>query len=291
MSGTALGADRAPEYLVIGHVTRDVAPAGGYVAGGTASYSALYAAHLDVRVGVLTSAARFPDVFDRLPSIQVCWHLSEATTTFENVYDRDGHRRQYVRAVADPLHPEHLPAAWRSSAIVHLGPLVQEVAPGFVDAFPDDVLLGVTPQGWLRTWDDAGLVSPVRWEGAERVLRRADVVVLSMEDLGGDLEELERLRALARLLVLTDGRHGAVVYTDSRTIRVPAYDVREVDPTGAGDVFAAAFFVRLRECGDPLEAARFANCVASFLVETPGTTRVPTRAMVEERLRSGIIRD
>jgi len=279
-----------PTYLVIGHVTRDLTPDGGYAAGGTASYSALCAHRLGVRTGVLTSASSFPQALGPLPDIEVCCRYSQTTTTFENMYDADGHRRQYVRAVADPLHPQHLPAAWRNCPIVHLGPLVQEVAPDFVDVFPGTALMGVTPQGWLRTWDEDGLVSPVPWHDAQRILERADIVVLSMEDLGFDRGELERLRSLARLLVLTDGRHGAIVFDDGVAHRVPAYDVREVDPTGAGDVFATAFFLRFHECGDPAEAARFANCVASFLVESPGTTGLPDRDMVEERLRIGALR-
>lgn len=278
-----------PTYLVIGHVTRDLKPDGGFTCGGTATYSSFYAHALGARAGVLTSAGEFPLAFDRFPAIQVCCHLGENTTTFENVYEPDGRRRQYVRAVADPLHPALLPEAWQGCPIVHLGPLVQEVSYDFLDLFPD-ALLGVTPQGWLRQWDENGLVHPVRWACAERVLARADALVLSMEDLGGDWGELERLRRLARLLVLTDGRHGAVVYQDGMTIRVPAFHVKEVDPTGAGDVFAAALFLRLAESGDAEEAARFANSAASFLVEAPGLSRLPSKAMVEERQRNGRLR-
>jgi len=44
----------------------------------------------------------------------------------------------------------------------------------------------------------------------------------------------------------------------------------EIDSTGAGDVFAAAFMLRLRESRDPLEAAGFANRVAAYSVTAPG---------------------
>ncbi len=40
----------------------------------------------------------------------------------------------------------------------------------------------------------------------------------------------------------------------------------EVDPTGAGDIFAASFFVRLHTTRDPWEAARFATNLAAFSV-------------------------
>jgi sugar/nucleoside kinase (ribokinase family) len=65
---------------------------------------------------------------------------------------------------------------------------------------------------------------------------------------------------------------------------VPGFPAVEVDPTGAGDVFAAAFLVRLQETEDPVQAARFANAVASFCVEGPGVAGIPTREQVEERL-------
>ena len=121
-------------------------------------------------------------------------------------------------------------------------------------------------------------------------LGAADAVVLSMEDLGGDRALLDRFVGWSKLLVLTEGANGAIVHIDGRRIRVPGYDVVEVDPTGAGDVFAAAFLVRLRESDDALEAARYANCVASFSVEREGTAGIPAREQVEQRLAHGRLR-
>ncbi len=289
MSAPLRASAQAPEYLVVGHVTEDLRPDGLTVPGGTATYSALYAHALGTHTAVLTSAAAIPTAFDDRPNIEVCCRVAPQTTTFENIYEDSG-RRQYVRGVAEPLITAHLPAEWSQSAIVHLGPLVQEVEPAFVDRFPD-ALLCVTPQGWLRQWDDSGLVSPARWTDAERLLRRIDILILSLEDLGGDVAELERLRRMARLLVLTDGRHGATVYDRDLERRIPAYDVEEVDPTGAGDVFATGFFIRYYETRDAVEAARFGNCLASFLVESAGASRIPSREQVDERLTSGRLRE
>ena len=52
---------------------------------------------------------------------------------------------------------------------------------------------------------------------------------------------------------------------------------REVDPTGAGDIFAAAFFINLYETDDPWASARFANQVAALSVTRRGLASVPTR--------------
>jgi len=52
---------------------------------------------------------------------------------------------------------------------------------------------------------------------------------------------------------------------------VPVTPVQEADPTGAGDIFAAAFLTRLyRNNCDPWEAARFANNIAAATVRSIG---------------------
>ena len=275
----------APGYLVVGHVSRDLAADGASRAGGTATYSALTARRLGLRVGVVTSGNSEVPFFADEPSIAVHCQLAEHTTTFENVYSPAG-RRQYIHALAGWLSAADLPPGWKGASIVHLGPVAQEVDPGLAGIFPN-ALLGVTPQGWLRRWDQQGLVSPAEWEHASRVLRLADVVVLSLADIGGDRGRLDFYTSLARLLVLTVGQDGAFVYCQGREHHVPAYVVTEVDPTGAGDVFAAAYLVRLHETGDAIEAARFANCAASFVVEGLGTANVPSREQIEWRVRHG----
>jgi 1D-myo-inositol 3-kinase len=92
---------------------------------------------------------------------------------------------------------------------------------------------------------------------------------------------------MTRLLVQTLGVEGAIVYYEGKSQRIPAYQAIEVDPTGAGDVFATGFFIRYHETHDPVIAAQFANCVASFVVEGVGTSTIPMRSQVEERLRTG----
>ena len=281
------GVDQVPDYVVVGHVTKDLAPDDGYRLGGTATYSGLAALRLGLQVGVLTSLSDDVEPFPE-NSVWVSSRASEQSTIFENIY-LGRERRQYVRGVASRLTTEDVPPAWQESGIVHLGPIAQEVSPELAELFPQ-ALIGVTPQGWLRRWDEDGLVSPIPWPHGEAILDRADVLVLSLEDLGGDRQQLEALRRKTRLLVLTLGEKGSLVYHQGGHQRVPAFQAHEVDPTGAGDVFATGFLVRYRETRDPIESARFANCVASFVVEGVGASSLPTRERVEERLKCGRIR-
>ena len=91
-------------------------------------------------------------------------------------------------------------------------------------------------------------------------------------------------RARVRIVVLTRGARGATVYAGDGVLHVPAFPAREVDPTGAGDVFAAAFAIRYHEEKDLLGAARFAAATASFVVEGPGGSTIPSLAQVEQRM-------
>ena len=99
--------------------------------------------------------------------------------------------------------------------------------------------------------------------------------MLSIEDLAGDENRIEEFASASRILVITEGSAGARVYWngDVRRFRPPA--VTEVEATGAGDIFAAAFFMRLSTTRDPWEAARFANQIAAISVTRMRTGQHP----------------
>lgn len=285
------------DFLTIGHITHDLTP-DGFRLGGTASFAAATALRLGRRPGVLTRGTTegfrhaghparagwmtgLPDT--PLDGASIRLLPSPVSTTFANIY-HEGRRTQVVTAVAAPIAPADLPAEWTQTPVVLLGPLVREVPATWMAIFPQ-ALLGITPQGWLRQWDEQGHVSPAVWENADDFIARADAVVLSREDVGGDDRIIADLAARTRLLVATDGWHGATIYTGGEMRHVPPRPANEVDPTGAGDVFTTAFLIRLAETRDAYTAARFANVVASMSIEAPGMAAIPTRAQAEEWLR------
>lgn len=281
------------DFLSIGHITHDRTP-DGFRLGGTVSYAAVTARRLGHRPGILTRAsteglhiAPDPDGAEIIAASPdgvldgVAIHLlpSPVSTTFTNIY-HGSERTQVIEALAEPIWPADLPPAWATAPVVLLGPIARETPPVWATIFPN-ALVGVTPQGWMRCWDAQGRVSPAPWENMAEFLAHADVVILSREDVGGDDAFLAELARLARLLVITDGWHGATVYRAGERFPIPPRPTEQVDPTGAGDVFATAFLLRLAETGDPLIAARFANIVASMSVEGLGMTRIPWRAEVD----------
>jgi sugar/nucleoside kinase (ribokinase family) len=85
---------------------------------------------------------------------------------------------------------------------------------------------------------------------------------------------------MVRIVVLTRGIHGADVYYNGHVTHVRPRPANQIDPTGAGDTFTAAFLIYYSETGDPIKAARFANVAASFCVEGLSYSATPTRAQV-----------
>ena len=268
------------DYLVIGHVAHDLTPE-GWRLGGTVAYSALTARALGMKVGIITASG--PETsLEALQGISVLSLDSPRSTTFENIYVEHG-RVQYLRAQATRLDLHTLPASWRNVSILHLGPIANEmdsVVPNGISP----ALLGVTPQGWMREWNQEGLVSHTEWKNSQSVLRKASAVVISREDVDGDDELIEHMAHQTKLLVVTEAREGCVLYWHGDRRRFRAPEVHEVDATGAGDVFAAAFFVRLLKTRDPWESARFATLIATRSVSRLGLAGIPTPEDVEECL-------
>ncbi len=267
------------DYLVVGHAARDLTPSGARL-GGTAAFSALTARALGLRVGIVTSAgADLPlAALDGIPTVTV---PSEHSTTFENIYSPDG-RKQILHHRAAPIDFLHVPEFWRRAGIIHIGPIADEVSPILPKGFAPD-LLGLTAQGWMRTWDESGRVHPIKWEDAF-ALEAAGAVVISLEDVGGDMEQVERLAQHTRILAVTEGAAGCVLHWHGDRRRINAPKFTEVDATGAGDIFAAAFFIRLYTTRDPWEAARFAALLASHSVTRIGLDGIPTEQEIQSCL-------
>jgi sugar/nucleoside kinase (ribokinase family) len=85
------------------------------------------------------------------------------------------------------------------------------------------------------------------------------------------------------IIVIKRGPAGCSVVHHGRRIDVPGFPVEEIDPTGAGDCFSAAFIAGL-EWGLPLEkVGRFTNAAGALAVTKMGPMEgTPTRKQVEE---------
>lgn len=283
--------------LSVGHITHDMYPE-GIVPGGCAYYGARVYDALGAVSKLYTGVGADFQCMDTVADLVAHCAREGQTTCFKNVYPKGGIRIQRVDAQGPAIAaPAHL----NEYDVVHLAPVMNEVElSDWLDAV-GATLSAISVQGWIKTagapfsqiypeLDDYGpenarSVVQIPWTPAEEDLRRVGIASLGAEDLIGQGDLLERLVANIPIVACTQGRGGADIYVDGRPTRVGTYLVDDVDPTGAGDTFAAGFIYGVASGLDPLRAASLGAASASIVVEDVGGQSIP-RIATEARLRA-----
>jgi sugar/nucleoside kinase (ribokinase family) len=228
-------------------------------------------------------AAKFADAHrtELLPplvalGLPVVWRPAATTAAYSFAYDGDV-RSMTVDELGEPWTVSDVDG-WAAQALrradwVHVGALAR-------GEFPPETLASLTAGGERRiSLDGQGLVrrastGPLELEPNPDpdVLRYVTVLKLSEEEaraLVGSLEE----GALSELgppeVIVTLGSRGSIVVARRELVHVPARAVEDVDPTGAGDAFAAAYVVARGRGFRPLAAARRATSVVAAVLARP----------------------
>ncbi|MBW1938479.1 MAG: bifunctional hydroxymethylpyrimidine kinase/phosphomethylpyrimidine kinase [Deltaproteobacteria bacterium] len=255
----------------MGALTRDLTK-DGFRYGGTVAYAGLTAMALGYSVTVLTTCAPEEPVRELLPGATIHILDSLTTTTFRN-RDTPSGRIQQLYAAARHIQPHMVQQTFYSADIIHIAPVADECPWKFLEVFPERRFVA-TLQGWFRTWDSSGMVSHQRVLPEQ--LAGFYAVVLSLEDLDGDLAYARSLAGVVPIFVVTEGHLGARLFWQGNERIFSAPKAQKKDSCGAGDIFAAAFFSALDQGNSPKAAVRFANQLAAFSVTRLGLASVPT---------------
>ncbi|KXA98497.1 hypothetical protein AKJ41_06540, partial [candidate division MSBL1 archaeon SCGC-AAA259O05] len=120
----------------------------------------------------------------------------------------------------------------------------------------------------------------------------AELVTPSIEEIRwvtGDENEEEAAENLLedgiQIVAIKKGGEGCAIYTKEKILKVPSFDVKEVDPTGAGDAFSAAMIVGMTEGMSLEKLGRFANAVGGMAV----TKRGPMEGLARRKKIEGMI--
>ena len=123
------------------------------------------------------------------------------------------------------------------------------------------------------------------WQPSPSLLRRIDALVLSIEDVKGDEALVAGYARHCALVALTRGAQGSTLFFAAhRTISLLSQRSSAILPVPAMSLLPRCS-IRLRETGEPLEAARFASYVAALSVEGAGISRMPARDEIEHGLQ------
>ncbi len=287
-----VGTNRPPDYVVVGHICADILPDGTAVLGGTALYSALAAATLGWRTGILTrgrydfdlDGLKIPGLDFITDRIQVIVQDAEWPTCFVNDYS-SGRRQQQIQRWAGPIDLRGLPPQWRTPRVLHMGPIAQEIdvrqSTGLNPQF-----LGITPQGWMRDWPRAtgGRVQSLHLRLPREFVSQVDGIVVNDEEFVDSRDTVEAIGKNGYGIV-TLGSGGAKLYSPDGQITSPGFNLPQVDPTGAGDVFTAAFFYRISDPSvTPEQALEFANAAAGLSLGGIAASAIPSRQAIKRLL-------
>ena len=277
-------AERKYDYVVVGHVSRDVVAAtGAEQPGGTAFYAGLQAARLGLRTLVVTAGV--PDEVRALLApwrgeLDVAIQPAAETTCFEasgTGFDRILRIRAWAGEIAPPAEGE------LDAAILHLAPIARETpAQAFGEAGRSARFVGITPQGLIRRWGEDGGIAHVALEQDE-LPRDLDALVISATELAACGAAMDAAVDRGAVASVTAGEGGAEVITRDGVERAPA--LRVVEPTddlGAGDVYAAAFFASLANGAHPRTAMQRGQAASLHKLSEPGPVAIADSARIVE---------
>jgi sugar/nucleoside kinase (ribokinase family) len=259
---------RRPDLLVLGHVTRD--EVGGEARlGGAAGYAAAAGARLGIETALVTVGPPDDPLLARLreePGLAIHCVPDDVITTFALAY-AGGRRTLSLRQRARALSPDDVPPSWRDVTVAYVGPVAGECDAELI-RWLGARFVGAGLQGWLRRARVDGTIEPdLRPEAVYPPAVGAAIV--SEEDHPEVEAVADRFAGRGAVVAVTRGARGAVLRASGARLEIPAVAAREVDPTGAGDVFGVVLTLELASGAPPAQAAAAAARAAALVVEGP----------------------
>lgn len=238
------------QLAVVGQLSRDVIAGGPPRIGGPPWHAAraLRALGVPARIVAKCGEADAIEFTRQLETLDLPFELvvGAQTTAFSFSYDADGVRTMTIDAVGDPWTADELRldgVEWLYVGSLLRGDIdVADVAEGRAVLVDAHGLVRVPEVGPLRLDD--------RFDRAQ--LEHVDMLKAADEEAAviGPVDVHE--------MIVTHGARGATV----NGVLVQAERI-DRDPTGAGDMFAAAYLVARSQGADPVDAARRATALVS----------------------------
>ncbi|RLF99133.1 MAG: hypothetical protein DRN49_04825 [Thaumarchaeota archaeon] len=263
---------------IIGHLTIDEIVCDEKISenmGGVACYASLAARMMGSNVKIISVIGEdFPEKYLKILSdigidvSEVVRFTGAKTTRFRirNIGDR---REMWMKAHAPKIKIENV-----VGDIIYLGPVAQELRIEDIKRLVSrHERVCLDPQGILRELDESNRVKLVR---VDLKISGLWMLKISIEegrvitDATKPKHIIDRLHELARIILLTMGKQGAIVSDGSKRFFIPIYKTTTVDPTGAGDVFGGAFIAEFQKTGEIDWASAVGAAAASVVVEDDG---------------------
>jgi 2-dehydro-3-deoxygluconokinase len=276
--------------------------------GGDTSNAAVAAARQGAKVGMITGLGRdMPG--DSFMALWAREGIDTSTVTRTDRYqtgvyfvthDEEGHHFLHYRAnsAAAMFAPEDVPVrAIGRARMLYLSGISQGISTAACDATlaaidaarRQGVKIAYDTNYRPRLWPPARAVAVMR-----ATIETVDYALPGIEDaitLTGIADPDAILDYYLKLgpgvVVLKMGESGAYLATPEARVKIPAFPVRTIDATGAGDTFCGSFLARILAGDSPEPAARYAAVAAALKCTRYGAVApIPTPAQVAEAMEA-----
>jgi sugar/nucleoside kinase (ribokinase family) len=271
------------------------------ILGGAVTYVSLVTKRLDGTASIISKVGGdFPEAYmwwlrqEGIDLSGVVRLETEQTTRFELEYSHDlSSRTLRLKSRASSINLSDLPISLRAR-VIHIAPIAGEVSYEVAEHLKNCAdVLSLDPQGWLRSFDEAGNVTCCS-QVDKRLLSLIDVYKSSQDEISaltGQSDLNSAIRAVhdfgVETVLVTLGVKGAVLSAENALHQIPTCDSAVVvDPTGAGDVFIGGFLTEYTRQKDSLWCACVGSAAASAVVEGIGPTFFGEKEEIYRRARS-----
>ena len=246
------------DYCMVGHVPIDKLAA-KQQPGGSVLFGGYLASCLGFKCGVVTASdVHFP--YAEYSDVEWSIQFSAKTTMQEHLYI-DGARVSKGIQKSDPILPTSIGKSLRNAKVVMLAPVEDEIHPDLIDLFSSP-WIGLTPQGWFREYDAEGRMK-FKKSAFDKLPKKIKLIVVSRDDIVSDPQAWEWIKKSTEIAVCTMGKEGYILaYGGKEKQYAPLEVMKEVDPTGSGDIFATSLLLLLSKGFLPEKACELAGKAA-----------------------------
>jgi len=289
------------DLVVIGHLLkekiifadgREIGP----VLGSPSAYASIASAKLGLKVGLVTKIGKdMPEelmrVFKEVKIDTEGVKIGNDTTTNLLIYKKSGDKKLEFLEKADDISFDDIPGDYLDAGFFLICPINYEVE--------RELIIKLYQKGKRLSMELSGFggASSERKKGIDffkEMVKYFEIVKGGGEDyryIFGKIDEEDAKKFIkwgAKISILTLGEKGALIITEKSSLKIPSFQTKVIDITGAGDVWHAGFLCEYLKKGDLKKAGIFASCLSSLVIEKTGGVikeRFPTYRETEERIK------
>jgi len=283
------------DYIKTSHLETD-----GRVLSGCSTNFCLALAKLGVSTTLVGNVGRDfkSDFIIKLNQNKIKYQVfdSEQSGGFSLVYFGDkGERELKLLGEAGPIRD--FPDDIADSDWLFIGPILGEIDYGYLKYIKTktNARLFLDPQGILR-YAEQGMIHHRKMDETEKIISLCEIVkpneleckVLTGIDPREDYKTpAEMIKSWgAGMVIITIAEQGSIIYDGEEFYKIPAFQTRDLDPTGAGDTYAAGFMYGLIRGYALPDCGLMGASVASVMIENTGPDFPLTRMEMLDRFKA-----